>query len=149
MFVLDFILFLFFTLFLSLLIQNRYVIYFSFAIYYIVFSFLLKGNTFGGKFLNIHLHFSNHSFIRNILRSIFLYVYYFFIPFGLFLLSLFVLRSFQGVLLKVICIFCLFLFIFLFYFLHIFLLVVKKKLYYDNLFKVNFISTIKKIDFMK
>lgn len=142
MFVLDFTLYLFLTLFLSLFIQNGYVKYLSFAIYYIVLSSLLKGDTLGGKFLKIHLHFSDYSFIRNILRSVFLYVYYFFIPFGLFLVSFFVIRSFQDVLLKFVCIFNLFLVILFFYLLHILLLLTKKKMYYDDLFKVNFISMI-------
>ncbi len=137
LFFLDIFLFFLFFFFIASFFKIKYIGLFLFFIYYIFIPTILDGKTIGGQFLNVRLLFSNHSFVRSIIRILFLFAYYFAFPY--FLLCL--LGITRGIL-NIIIYPTIFLFILFFYPLHIFLLLKKKRLFYDKILGVSYLSTI-------
>lgn len=142
-FCLDLFLFLCLFLFTSLFIRRCSLKYFLFTIYYIVFPYLLNGETIGSKFLNVRFEYPNHLLIRTTLRAIFFYFYYFFLPFQFLLIVPFFkehlgLDSSFTLLFFLIILFVLF----LFYAVNISIILKKKTIFYDHFFKVIYKSTI-------
>ncbi len=135
LFLLDMMIFLILLSFLSSFFKIKYIELYFFSIYYIFIPISFDGKTLGGKFLNVKLEFSNHNLFRLSFRILFLFLYYFSFPY--FLLK--VHGIFSIVLYPTI-----FFFIILFYPIHIFLLLKRKKMYYDSFLKVSYISTIAK-----
>ncbi len=144
-FFLDLVLYLIFTVILSLLVPNR-VFIISFILYYLILPFINKKATLGMKFLNVKMEFKRLDFIFNILRYIFIYIYYGILPLGLMIFISYI-RSYYalqeitfilygGGLLAIV----------IFYLFHFILLLKNKKIFYDKLFGFSFVSTITKFD---
>ena len=136
------VLYFIFTVLLSIFTHNRWLFFISFGIYYVLIP-LIRGNaTIGMRFLNVKMEFIRLGLLFNTLRYFFLYLYYFALPLGFIMLISYI-RSYynlQGIT------FLLYggglLVIFLFYLIHFILLLKNKKMYYDKLFGVRFVSTI-------
>ena len=145
MFSLDCFLYILIFTFISLFISNKYIPLTVFVIYFIIYPYFKNGQTLGSRFLNVRLEFKKYRFIKITLRIIFLFLYYFgsiFITFTIifFIANNFNLNATQEFLLLIIA----FLGILIFYLINIFALFKDKKIYYDNFFKVKYVSTIKK-----
>ena len=145
MFSLDCFLYILILTFISLFIKNKYIPLFVFVIYFIIYPYFKNGQTLGSKFLNVRLEFKKYRFIKITFRIIFLFLYYFgsiFITFTIifFIANNFNLNATQEFLLLIMA----FLGILIFYLINIFALFKDKKIYYDNFFKVKYVSTIKK-----
>ena len=145
MFSLDCFLYILIFAFISLFISNKYIPLIVFVIYFIIYPYFKNGQTLGSKFLNVRLEFKKYRFIKITLRIIFLFLYYFgsiFITFTIifFIANNFNLNATQEFLLLIMA----FLGILIFYLINIFALFKDKKVYYDNFFKVKYVSTIKK-----
>ena len=145
MFSLDCFLYILILTFISLFISNKYIPLIVFVIYFIIYPYFKNGQTLGSKFLNVRLEFKKYRFIKITLRIIFLFLYYFgsiFITFTIifFIANNFNLNATQEFLLLIMA----FLGILIFYLINIFALFKDKKIYYDNFFKVKYVSTIKK-----
>ena len=145
MFSLDCFLYILIFAFISLFISNKYIPLIVFVIYFIIYPYFKNGQTLGSKFLNVRLEFKKYRFIKITLRIIFLFLYYFgsiFITFTIifFIANNFNLNATQEFLLLIMA----FLGILIFYLINIFALFKDKKIYYDNFFKVKYVSTIKK-----
>ena len=145
MFSLDCFLYILILTFISLFISNKYIPLIVFVIYFIIYPYFKNGQTLGSKFLNVRLEFKKYRFIKITFRIIFLFLYYFgsiFITFTIifFIANNFNLNATQEFLLLIMA----FLGILIFYLINIFALFKDKKIYYDNFFKVKYVSTIKK-----
>ena len=145
MFSLDCFLYILIFAFISLFISNKYIPLIVFVIYFIIYPYFKNGQTLGSRFLNVRLEFKKYRFIKITLRIIFLFLYYFgsiFITFTIifFIANNFNLNATQEFLLLIMA----FLGILIFYLINIFALFKDKKVYYDNFFKVKYVSTIKK-----
>ena len=145
MFSFDCFLYILIFTFISLFISNKYTPLIVFVIYFIIYPYFKNGQTLGSKFLNVRLEFKKYRFIKITLRIIFLFLYYFgsiFITFTIifFIANNFNLNATQEFLLLIMA----FLGILIFYLINIFALFKDKKIYYDNFFKVKYVSTIKK-----
>ena len=145
MFSLDCFLYIFIFTFISLFISNKYIPLIVFAIYFIIYPYFKNGQTFGSKFLNVRLEFKKYRFIKITLRIIFLFLYYFGSIFITFTLIFFIANNFNlNATQKFLLLIMAFLGILIFYLINIFALFKDKKIYYDNFFKVKYVSTIKK-----
>lgn len=143
LFSLDFIIYSFISIFISFVIKNSNVKYIVFIIYYVIVPYILNGTTLGSKFLNVKLEYQNHKLIRSVLRIIFLYIYYLYVPYKLifivpFLKEFLSLEASITIWLLILCLITLF----VFYAGNIFTILKKKTIYYDNLFKVKYKNTI-------
>ena len=144
MFSLDCFLYIFIFTFISLFISNKYIPLIVFAIYFIIYPYFKNGQTFGSKFLNVRLEFKKYRFIKITLRIIFLFLYYFGSIFITFTLIFFIANNFNlNATQKFLLLIMAFLGILIFYLINIFALFKDKKIYYDNFFKVKYVSTIK------
>ncbi len=133
----------FIYLFISLFCVNNYIRLTIFIIYYIICPLCMNGKTLGSKFLNVRLEFTRYKFIKCMLRIIFLYIYYFAIPFGLMFVSYIAVQNLNLEATYSIYFYVIIMFIiFMFYMINIFTILIKKKIFYDKLFKVNYKSTI-------
>ena len=138
---------LFLYLFLTIFFANTNLRYLTFLIYYIIIPYLLDSKTLGSKFLNIRFTYLNHEVLRNIFRVLFLYLYYFFLPFGLLFISTFLVNYLNLGSLETIWFYIMiFILISGFYLGNILTILKKKKIYYDNFFKVEYESTIHEKD---
>ncbi len=79
-FLLDSLTYLFISLFLSIFWQTKQAFQIAFLIYFI-FVPCIKGDTLWYKFLKISLKFPQKKLLRKILRNIFLFFYYYWLPF--------------------------------------------------------------------
>lgn len=139
-FLLDLFIYIFITILTSIFIENKYLSYITFIIYYALYPYIKNGQTMGSYFLQVRLEFNNYKFIKILLRNIFLFTYYFGIPIALmFIIDLVDLSSLIKVWIYLISPFI----IGLFYLINILLLIITKKMFYDHLFQVNYINTIK------
>jgi len=123
---------------------------FSFLVYFIVIPIIMNQQTLGSKFLNIRILYPNHYASRQIVRFLFYFLYYIFIPFHL-LIGITYLKDFLMLEAKETILLFLgtLLFLFFFYFIHILIILVKRKIYYDYLFKITYQSTIQKTTDLK
>ncbi len=140
-FFLDLFLYLFLTIVLSIFIDD-YLFILSFFIYYAILPFINNQSTMGMKFLNIKMEYEKLDFIFNIFRYLFLWLYYFLIPLGLVKFTMYAhnyfdLQNITLLLYGSVCIIIIF-----FYLIHFILLIKNKKIYYDRLFGMKFVSTI-------
>ena len=141
-FFLDIILYLIFTVILSIFIHNKWLFPISFLIYYVLIPLIRDNATIGMRFLNVKMEFKKLGFIFNILRYIFIYFYYVILPIG-FMIFISYIRNYyhlQGIT------FILygggFVIILIFYLIHFILLLKNKRIFYDKLFGFRFVSTI-------
>lgn len=143
-FCLDCFLYMFITIFFSIFIHKEYLSIITFILYYVIYPYFKDGMTLGSKFLNVRLEFSKYRLIKITLRIMFLYAYYFGslfiivagVSFIKTRLNLEFSESFWLYVLTIII-------IFMFHLMNIFCLIKNKKIFYDNIFKVKYISTIK------
>lgn len=131
-------------IFISIFIKSKYLMPSIFFLYYIVYPYFKNGKTIGSKFLNVRLEFSKYRFIRLTLRILFLYLYYFGSIYLVFTIHLGVIRvlnldKYTMIGLTLI----LLLFLFLFYLVSSIVLLKNRKIFYDNFFKVKYVSTIR------
>ena len=127
LFCLDMFLFLLITNLMKSIFHGKQIGIIIFLLYYIAIPYLFSGKTLAGSFLNVKLEFENNKLLRLIFRIFFLFFYYFYFPLFLWMLS----RSILFLL-----------FLCLFYFYHIVILLKNKKMYYDYVIKVTYVSTI-------
>ncbi len=140
---LDCFLYIFITLFISIFWQNRYLVAITFIAYYIIYPYFKNGETVGSKFLNVRLDFPKYRLIKITLRIVFLFMYYFGSVLMVIALALFIaeklnLRFIEASWLYIMTMIG----ILLFYLINAFVLFKDKNIYYDNFFKVKYISTI-------
>ncbi len=136
LFFLDLFLFLLINSFFTSLISRDYVNVIVFIVYYILIPYI-TGKTLGGSFLNVRLEFSNYRFVRLTIRILFLFFYYFYFPF-LFIRFFIIGGVFENILVILGILFLIF-----FYPVHLIFILKEKRMYYDKLFGVTYISTIK------
>lgn len=142
---LDFFLYGICALFMKVFFRIPYSSELIFVFYYIVGPIISGGYTLGSKFLNVKIEFLDHTSIRTVIRSIFLVCYYIGLPYIIFFftvtsVSRLSLHSMETIVIYLTVFFS----IFIFYLGHILTLLIHKKMYYDDLFKVKFVSTIGK-----
>lgn len=144
-FCLDLFLYLVIALNVYIAISKKYSLISIFIIYYLFIPILLKGQTIAEKFLNVKTLYDKHKIIKDFLRIIWLYFYYLIFPFEVMNISnrLVVkldMQTHESILFYIIVIFV----IFVYLIVNIIHLMTKHKTYYDNLFKIKYISTINK-----
>ena len=142
LFFLDLFIYLILVIIINIFINKS--LYIAFIIYYILIPFIYKGKTLGGAFLNVKLEFPNIRLLRLILRSVFIYLYYFCIPY----LFMFMISNLSNYLklndIEAIYLFLISIFIVIvFYLINIIVIWKNRIIYYDKLFKVKYVSTIK------
>ena len=144
LFFLDTFIYFFLTSIFTIIINKAYVPLISFIIYFAIIPYIWHGKTIGSNFLNVKIVYPNLTFLRSLFRPIFNYMYYFIIPIIILILSFIVISYFNFINSNTI-IFLLSLFIvFIYYLINIIIILKNKKIYYDNIFKTEFISTIGK-----
>ena len=85
-FFLDLFLFLILSVFVSIFLE-KYVFFVSFGIYYVLIPLIYHNATIGMKFLNLKMEYKRVAVLFNILRYLFLFLYYFVLPWGFVLCS--------------------------------------------------------------
>lgn len=126
----------------NLFLKLDYLYFVVFLIYYGVVPFYI-GSTLGGKILKVDFIYDNWAFIRGLLRSLFLYLYYFILPIEIVNVTIVAVQS-----LKVseeISIFIyleMFILLATFFLFNIFYILKNKYSFYDRFSKLNFKSTI-------
>lgn len=116
-----------------------------FIIYYIVLPLIMNHQTFGSKFLNIKVQYNKYNTTNNILRILFLYLYYLGIPIFLIKISIILVNKLNIPTHEAILFYFIILCSILIYlFSNIFYLIRHNHIYYDNLLKTKYISTIQK-----
>lgn len=142
-FCLDLFLFMFIVLITGIFGINKYVVLIIFTIYYILIPIIQNGQTLGSKFLNVRLEFYNHKVIMTILRIIFIFAYYFVLPFGFIYVTAYLTNFVNLSSVELVYLYLGYLFmLLLFYPINILIIIIKKKIFYDKLFKVTYKSTI-------
>lgn len=142
-FCLDLFIFMCITLITGIFGINKYFVLTIFIIYYIIIPILINGQTLGSKFLNVRIEFPNHKIIRTILRIIFIFAYYFVLPFGFIYVTSYITNFINlGSIELVYLYFGYLIMLLLFYPINILIIIIKKQIFYDKLFKVTYKSTI-------
>lgn len=115
-----------------------------FIIYYIIIPLMFDGRSIGGVIINVKLQFESYKVINLVLRSIFLVIYYYVIPI-LFMSLINFLNDFLNLSsLFILIIDGLGILIILGFYLKNILTIIRRRwIFYDDLFKVSYVSTIK------
>ena len=147
MFFLDAFLYIFIQILVSFFINNIYTKYITFTIYYIVIPYIWNGYTLGSKFLNVQLSFPNKTLFRLIIKRIVTIFHYVIFPFSIIYLTHFLhkMTTMNNYIMFIIYMFEI-LFILLWYIISTINILKNKTIFYDNISKVSFISTIKRND---
>lgn len=140
-FCLDFFIYIIASTIIYFIINNKNVYLIVFIIYYIIIPSLLKNQTLGMNFLNVRMSYLNHDIMRNIIRSIFIHFYYLILPFLLVYFSFITINNFDSHT-KIYIFLISIIFILVFYLINILIILFKKKIYYDKIFKFKYESTI-------
>ena len=93
-FFLDLFLFLILSVFVSIFLE-KYVFFVSFGIYYVLIPLIYHNATIGMKFLNLKMEYKRVAVLFNILRYLFLFLYYFVLPWGFVLFLIYVHSQFN------------------------------------------------------
>ena len=126
-----------------LFIKNKYLKYSTFILYYVMIPYFNKGKTLAGNYLNVKIVFKNKVVIRSFGRILFLYIYYFYIPYIFLVLIIKKVPKLNFTIQKEATILILYsIGIILFYLVNAITILRKKKIYYDKIFKVEYQSTI-------
>lgn len=141
-FFLDLFLYLIFWILISIFIKEHSFLI-SFLIYYGLIPLILNKSTFGMKFLNVKMNYNKYGFIVNIIRNIFVFFYYFYLPFACFILTRFLVDYYSLSNINIFCYLISLLFIFFFLILNVLTILFKGHIYYDKLFGFKLDSTIK------
>ena len=134
----------FFVIIITSIFLNRWnLLILSFFIYYSFIPLILDGKTIGSKFMNVKLEFPNFSWLRLTLRNIFLYLYYFGIPFVI-IIFLWKIDKYFCSDFTIHFIFCILAIciIALYYLTNGLILIIKRRMFYDTWFDTNYQSTI-------
>ena len=143
-FYLDSFLFISIFLLLSLFLQIRCLLLIVFVIYYIFVPYMTNGYTLGSKFLNVRLYFEKNRLVNIVFRIVFLFTYYYGIMFFSMYLLVFIRKMMNLNVGRTLLLFALGITMaLLFYIVNALILLVSKKHFYDKLFKVSYVSTIK------
>ena len=137
LFFLDIILYLIFYL-LCKKVGKKHPFLISFGIYFVLLPYLWKGSTLGGKFLNVRLDISSKKLMKLFLRAIFVFSYYFLLP-HYFLKIASIIGGEEPFFYLL-----LFLLVLLFYNINLLLVLKNKKMFYDQLLKTSYQSTIRR-----
>ena len=140
-FFLDLFLYFIFTALLSIFVRE-YSFLISFLIYYAIYPFIRGNATIGMRFLNIKMEYKRLDFLFNILRYLFLFFYYFVFLFGLLMAATYVRSYFELQNITFLLYGSVAFFILLFYLINFILLIKNKRMFYDRLFGMKFVSTI-------
>lgn len=144
-FVFDLLIYLFITTFVSLFVRTSYLSSIAFIIYYVIYPYFKNGETLGSGFLGVRLEFKRYKLVKLLLRIVFLFAYYF----GSFIIMLFLVSFIAETMnLEIFETSWFYIMIIvgtlLFYLINFIILIKNRKMLYDNLFKVEYKSTIKK-----
>lgn len=132
------------TLFLKVILRiDARVIVVSFIIYYLIFPLIFNDATLGNQFLHVKKEYAQKPIIIGIIYSIFKSFYYLAFPYIIFILLVYLKGVFKNIFLELICFFFGILFVFSFYWFHLVCLFKNGKSYYDDIFKVKYVSTKK------
>ncbi len=144
-FALDIFIYLIITIFISIFIKTNYLSYITFIIYYVIYPYFKNGETLGSKFLGVRLEFKRYKFIKLLLRIIFLFTYYFGSLIIMFFLSAFITEIMSLEIFEITWFYVMLIIsALLFYLINFIFLIKNKKMFYDNIFKVEYKNTIKK-----
>lgn len=143
-FFLDVFLYLSFTLIGFLLFHYRYTWLIVFIIYYIFYPYVRNGKTLGSGFLNVRIEYPKVKLFFIVTRILFLYFYYFFSFFIIIKIVTFI-KDFLnlGIWFSILMYLGVIIFSFIFYVVNFIQLFIKKIMFYDGIFRIKFISTIK------
>ncbi len=143
MFSLDVFLFLiFFSIVKAVFKGIHYLFAASFIIYYAVIPFYLN-STLAGRFLNVKIEVPNKAILRYLLRSFLIYCHYFFFPYFVFTISIYLRVYFDmNVRLALYFYIGIFFFIGLFYIINFIGVLRNKKKFYDKISDIKYVSTI-------
>lgn len=136
------------TLFLDVfMFDNRYTKYITYTIYFIIIPIFWNGKTIGSNFLNVRVDFKKKRVLRIFVRAITEALFNLVLPFLVIYISSLVVVNYgiqtSG---KIIIILLIFFVLFIYYLVNIIGLLISKKMFYDKLSKVEFISTLKEVD---
>ena len=138
-------LFLYFVILIisSLFLKDYYFIIVA-LFYYVFVPLIWDGKTIGSNFLNVRITFNKYKLIKNVLRLIFIYLYYVLLPLSLIKGSLFIVSYLNLDYLAIFLYLFVFLFICFFYLINLILILKNKIIFYDKIFKTKYESTIVK-----
>lgn len=142
-FCLDIVIFLSINSIIYIFTNNRLIHFTAIIIYYIIIPILIKNQTLGMKFLNVRMTYPNKDIFRNIIRNLFIHFYYLVLPFLLMYLFMFLIFSKIKNTITISIFLLSIMTLLIFYLIHILVILIKKKIYYDKLIKYEFTSTIK------
>lgn len=143
LFCLDLLIYLVLSFNASIFIKINHIFLIMFIIYYVFIPVLTRGQTIGGRFLNVKIIYNKTFIIREFLRMIFLYLYYIGMPIFLVQVSIAIVNNFSiGTERAILIYFVVLIFIIIYLMVNIIYLMRKSYIYYDKLFKVEFKSTI-------
>lgn len=147
-FFLDMFIWLVLTLFLDVfMFDNRYTKYITYTIYFIIIPIFWNGKTIGSNFLNVRVFFKNKRVLRIFIRAITEAIFNLVLPILVIYISSLVVVNYgiktSG---KIIIILLVFFVLFIYYLINIIGLLISKKMFYDKLSKVEFISTLKDVN---
>ncbi|MBP3635661.1 MAG: VanZ family protein [Bacilli bacterium] len=126
-------------------IDNIFLV--MFVIYYILIPLFIGRRTIGCKFLNIKIEYKKYGIINDTLRIIFLYLYYLKVPALLINMYILLINNINiNIHESILMCFIFLFFIIIYLLLNLFYLIRNNHIYYDNLFKPKYISTIKEGD---
>ena len=142
LFFLDIFLYLILVILVGIFVKN-YPFIIAAVIYYVIIPTIWKGKTIGSKFLNVKITYDRFNFIKNILRLVFLYLYYFQVPILLFVFAMSIVNHLNlSNYLTIFVYLGVFLFICFFYLINVILILKNRTIFYDKLFKTKYESTI-------
>lgn len=143
LFLSDSFFFLFTYFVLEIFVDFSYLFWLYFVIYFAVIPTFLNGQTLVGRFLNVRFNVPSKSFLRYLIRACFLYYYYLGIPYlmvwGTYSFATYFHLEVWALLMSYLIVG---LFILFFYLFHFIVLLCYKRLYYDDLLKITYESTI-------
>ena len=142
LFFLDILLYFILVIFVGIFVKD-YPFIITAIIYYVFIPLIWKGKTIGSNFLNVRITYNRFGFIKNILRLVFLYLYYFQAPillvvFAMSIVSYLNLDNYFTIFIYL----SVFLFICFFYLINIILILKNRTIFYDKIFKTKYESTI-------
>lgn len=126
-------------------LNNKNIYLIIFLLYYIIIPIMIKNQTLGMNFLNVRMSYPNHDILRNSIRIIFTHFYYLILPFLLVYFTFLIFNSFNNTHTTIFIFLMSIIFILIFYLTNILILLIKKKIYYDKIFKFKYESTINEL----
>ena len=144
-FIFDNFIYLFIATILTLFTNFKHTFLIIFIIYYVIIPTIFNGKTIMSGFLNVRLSFPKFKIIKLFLRTLFIYLYYFIIPINILLILIFITNKINITSTISLIIYLVYIaFLIIFYISNIIILLKNKTMFYDKLFKVEYINTIKK-----